>query len=65
MLETAKSYIKKTQDFRHYTIPSLAEEKLYIAVIYIAGNNINFKNAGSFNLENPAENIINTGEQTV
>lgn len=45
----------------HYPFTSRKKTR-YIAVIYIARSNINFKNAGNFNAENLAENIINIGE---
>lgn len=60
MFETDISYIKsfsdaETQDLMHNIIPSLAKQKLDIAVIYIGGNDMNLINAEHLKVDTLAE----------
>ena len=60
MFETEISYIKsfsdaETQDLMDNIIPSLAKQKPDIAVIYIAGNDINLINAENLKVDALAE----------
>ena len=60
LFETDISYIKsfsdaETQDLMHNIIPSLAKQKLDIAVIYIGGNDMNLINAEHLKVDTLAE----------
>ena len=62
--ENARSYLKsfsgaKTEDMKHYIIPSLNEQNPDVIVIHVGGNDINFRNKDNINEKELAKNIIN------
>ena len=62
--ENARSYLKsfsgaKTEDMKHYIIPSLNEQNPDVIVIHVGGNDINHRNKESINEKELAKNIIN------
>ena len=53
--EKTKSFIKlfpgaKIQELEHYAVPHINAQKADVSVIYIGGNNINFKGINDINV---------------
>ena len=48
----------KTEHMKHYITPSLKEQKPDIILIYVGGNDINYKTKDNVNINELADNII-------